>query len=434
MTRPNVLVVCADDLGYGDLGCYGSDIPTPNLDRLATESVRLTDWHANGPICSPTRASLLTGKYPQRAGMPGNGPEGHPATDPDDGLPTDQSMLATLLGDAGYRTGAFGKWHLGMTDDDDPLAAGFEEFFGIRSGCVDYYSHLQVWLQSHGIPPYHDLWDDRTEIRRNGAYLPHLITERAREFIDGETPFFAYVAYNTPHYPLHFPPRYADRVSHLEGERARHGAMVSVLDEGIGRLLDGLEDANVDEETIVVFTSDHGPSREIRNHLDGSTRPYRGGSAGQYRGHKFSLFEGGIRIPGIVRYPSEIDGGWTSGELGTTMDLLPTVADYCGIDLPEDCDGHSLRPVLSAGATTPHDRVYWEFRDQAAVRDGDWKLVVDGIEIPPDADTDVFESVDGPHLTNLSEDPGERTDLTDEHPRRATDLASDLREWQTSVG
>ena len=429
MARPNVLLVVADDLGYGDLGCYGGDIPTPNLDRLADDGGRLTDWHANGPICSPTRASLLTGKYPQHAGMSSNGPEGHPSTDPAEGLPTDRPTLPALLGEVGYRTGAFGKWHLGMTDDDDPIAHGFDEFFGVRSGCVDYFSHLQVWLQAHGHPPYHDLWDGREEIRRDGAYLPHRITERACEFVGGETPFFAYVAYNAPHYPLHAPPEYDDRLTHLAGERRRYGALVSVLDEGVGQLLDALESEGVADETLVVFTSDHGPSREVRNHLDGAETPFRGGSAGPFRGHKFSLFEGGIRIPGIVAYPGETEGGAVNDELATTMDVLPTVLDYCDIDPPEDCDGESLRGLLTDDDPSPHDRVYWAFRDQAAVRAGDWKLVLDGEEIPPDATTAQFRTVEGAHLANLADDPGESTNLADARPGRRADLEEDLQRW-----
>ncbi|MFB6151188.1 MAG: sulfatase [Haloarculaceae archaeon] len=445
MAPPNVLLVAADDLGYGDLGCYGAEYATPNLDRLAGEGIRLTDWHANGPICSPTRASLLTGKYPHRAGVPANAPQGRPETDPDLGLPTDQPTLPSVLSAAGYRTGAFGKWHLGMTDRDDPLAHGFDEHVGFRSGCVDYYSHVMYWVQSHGTPPYHDLWDGRTEIRRDGEYLTDLVTDRAVEFLragdDRSDPFFAYVAYSAPHYPLQAPAEYFERFPDLAGDRRTHAAMVATLDDAVGRLLDALDGASVADETLVVFTSDHGPSREVRNHLDGANRPYRGGSAGPFRGGKFSLFEGGTRIPGIVRYPAELPAGETSAGLALTMDVLPTVLDFAGLSVTDGganegsdpgFDGESLRSLL-AGGESPHDRAFWAFDDQLAVREGDRKLVVDGLEVPPDADERGFERVAGPHLADLAADPAESTNLAGSEPETVERLTDAGRTWLDSV-
>jgi len=182
MPEPNVVVVCCDDLGYGDLGCYDADYATPNVDRLAADGVRFTDWHSNAAVCSPSRASLLTGLYPQGAGVPDNVPSDRPEADPPLGLPPEETTLADLLSGVGYETGAFGKWHLGMTERDDPIAHGFDEHFGFRSGCVDYYSHTMMWLQGNGVPPYHDLWDDREEVWHDGEYLTHLITDRAVGF------------------------------------------------------------------------------------------------------------------------------------------------------------------------------------------------------------------------------------------------------------
>ncbi|WP_276256564.1 sulfatase family protein [Halomontanus rarus] len=431
MPDPNVLVICCDDLGYGDLGCYGAEYETPNIDRLAADGVRFTDWHSNAPVCSPSRASLLTGRYPQHAGLPGNAPPGRPETDPDLGLSPDQPTIAEALSDAGYHTGAFGKWHLGMTDRDNPLAHGFDECFGFRSGCVDYYSHIMVWAQGGDIPPYHDLWNGREEVWHDGEYLTHQITERTVEFVlDTEAPFFGYVAYNAPHYPMHAPREYFERFSHLEGERRTHAAMIAAVDDGVGEILAALEAEGIAEETLVIFTSDHGPSREVRNHLDGSLEPYEGGSTGGHRGHKFSLFEGGIRIPGIVRYPAAFDGDRVCDELVLSMDVLPTILTYCSVEDPHARDGESLRDVLDDDAATPHDRVYWAFNEQCAVRDGDWKLVLDGRK----ADLDGGDSTPAPAaeevvLANLADDPAETDNRADDEPQLVADLELDVRAW-----
>jgi arylsulfatase A-like enzyme len=427
MSDPNVLVVICDDLGYGDLGCYGAEYGTPNIDRIAGGGVRLTDWHGNAPVCSPTRASLLTGKYPQRVGVPANAPQGRPETVSNIGLEPEETTLADALSGAGYRCGAFGKWHLGSTERDDPLANGFDEWFGFLSGCVDYYSHTMVWQQSHGTPPYHDLWEGQEEVWHNGEYLTDLITDRAVAFIeDSPDPFFAYVAFNAPHYPMHAPAEYFDRFPDLSGDRRTQAAMVAALDDAVGDLLDTLEREGVGDETLIVFTSDHGPSREVRNHLDGSRDPYNGGKTGGFRGEKFSLFEGGIRVPGIVRYPDAFAGGRDCDELAATMDVFPTVLDYCGLSVPDDADGKSLRPVLEEDAETPHDRLYWAFGDQLAVRDGDWKLVVEGREV---GDDPVAR-----HLADLESDPGESTNRVDEHREFAGELGAAARQWADRVG
>jgi arylsulfatase A-like enzyme len=431
--RPNVVLICCDDLGYGDLGCYGAAYETPNVDALADDGIRLTDCHSNAPVCSPSRASLLTGRYPQRAGVPSNAPQGRPETNPETGLPPSERTLAAYLGDAGYRTGAFGKWHLGMTEEDGPNAHGFDEFFGFRSGCVDFYSHIMMWLQGNGVPPYHDLWENGEEVWRNGEYLTDLITERATEFLTEaaaeERPFFTYVAYNAPHYPLHAPEDYRERVRHLglDPERQAIAAMLQGVDDGVGAIVEVLEEAGVRENTVLLFTSDHGPSREIRNHLDGSRDPFEGGKTGGYRGEKFSLFEGGIRVPGIASYPGAIPRGETSDELVVGMDAVPTILDFCGVEpaATESFDGESLRGVLTEGESTPHDRVYWSSGEQLAVRDGDWKLTLDARENAGDPDEAV--------LADLDADPGESTNLVDEHPERADRLETAVRDWRATV-
>ncbi|WP_276256661.1 sulfatase family protein [Halomontanus rarus] len=439
MTRPNVLVILCDDLGYGDLGSYGAEYETTNLDRLAEEGVCFTDWHSNAPVCSPTRASLLTGRYPHAVGMPSNAPQGRPETDTEVGLDPEVATVADLLGDAGYRTAHVGKWHLGSGEMNAPRAHDFDESFGFRSGCVDYYSHTMMWLQGAGVPPYHDLWEDGEEVWRNGEYLTHLITDRTVEFVEeaagADEPFFGYVAYNAPHYPMHAPEEYFEQVAHLDDpERRRQAAMIAAVDDGIGKILDALERTGADEETLVIFSSDHGPSREVRNHLDSSREPYEGGHTGVFRGEKFSLFEGGIRVPGIVRYPDRIDGGRRCDELACTMDVLPTVLEYCGLTVPEAVDGHSLRRVLEEDAETPHDRVFWEAGGQLAVREGDWKLLIDPREVDHEEE-DASQAPVGssPFLANLADDPGETTNRAEDRPELRTALEAAVRHWEETV-
>lgn len=430
---PNVVVVVCDDLGYGDLGCYGAEYGTPNVDRLAAEGVRFTDWHSNAPVCSPSRASLLTGRYPRRAGVPGNVPYGRGEHSPGvAGLPPGEETLADVLSGAGYATGAVGKWHLGMVEADGPRNHGFDSFFGFRSGCVDYYSHTFMWGQHDGVAPYHDLFEDGEEVWHNGEYLTDLVTERSVEFVEEhageEEPFFLYTAYNTPHYPMHAPEEYFERFSELSDERQVQAAMVAGVDDGVGAILDALEREGVREDTVVVFTSDHGPSREVRNHLDGSEDPYYGGSTGGFRGQKFSLFEGGIRVPGIVAYPAEVEPGECEA-FALNMDVLPTVCDLCGVDAPDGLDGEPVTHLLAGEGGAPHGEVYWEQGDQLAARRGDWKLVLNGAG--PEVDPD--EPADPVHLSNLAEDPGEVVNVADEHPALADDLAEAARAWQADL-
>jgi arylsulfatase A-like enzyme len=431
--RPNVVVVCCDDLGYGDLSCYGAEYDTPNVDSLADDGVRFTDWHSNAPVCSPSRASLLTGQYPAEVGVPGNAASARgPDREVETGLDPEATTVADAFSAAGYDTAAFGKWHLGMRTEDGPNANGFDRFFGFRSGCIDYYSHTFIWRQHDGQPPYHDLWADGEEVWRNGEYFTDMVTEEATGYVEqqaGDDPFFMYVAYNAPHYPMHAPPEYFERFDHLEGDRRVQAAMVATIDDSVGAILDELRSAGAYEDTVVVFTSDHGPSREVRNHLDGSEEPYTGGSTGGHRGQKFSVLEGGIRVPGIVSYPAELDQG-ESDAFAVSMDVFPTLCDIAGIECPVETAGSSLADTLGGGGS-PHadERVFWTQGDQLAVRDGDWKLVLDGGGVGPDAATDV----DPVHLSNLADDPGETTNLAEDRPELAEELSAAARAWGERV-
>ncbi|MCC2686667.1 MAG: sulfatase, partial [Paenibacillaceae bacterium] len=293
MDKPNLIIIYCDDLGYGDLGCYGSEhVKTPHLDRLAADGVRFTNWYSNSPVCSPSRAALLTGKYPRKTGV-SNILGGKRGTK---GLSGREVTLAEALKPLGYKTAIFGKWHLGSELDTKPNARGFDEFFGFHAGCVDYYSHIFYWGQGGGVNPVHDLWHNGEEVWKNGEYLTEAVTGKAAHFIEqnaGE-PFFMYVPYNAPHYPMHAPQQYMDRFAHLPWDRQVMAAMIAAVDDGVGEIVSALKRIGKYENTVIFFSSDNGPSTESRNWLDGTEDKYYGGSAGIFRGHKFSLFEGGI--------------------------------------------------------------------------------------------------------------------------------------------
>ena len=297
----NFIVFLTDDQGYGDLSCMGcSDFQTPNLDRMADEGARFTSWYSNSPVCSPSRAALLTGRYPGNAGVRQILAGHRTASGLPMGIPTIGSALQTL----GYKTFMTGKWHLGLHPDSRPNAQGFDHWYGFMAGCIDYYSHIFYWGSNRGGPgqnPTHDLWEDNKEIWDNGSYFTEMITKKAVEYIrkahSENVPFFLYVPYNAPHYPMHAPKEYMERFANLPWDRQIMAAMLSAVDDSIGEILREVKQLGLAETTCSFFTSDNGPSRESRNWLDGNLDPYYGGISGGLKGHKFSLYEGGIRLP-----------------------------------------------------------------------------------------------------------------------------------------
>ncbi|MFC4137864.1 MULTISPECIES: sulfatase-like hydrolase/transferase [unclassified Microbacterium] len=422
MTRPNVVVIYADDLGYGDIGCFGSeDIRTPHLDRLAARGVRMTDWYSNSPVCSPSRASLLTGRHPVHAGVQEilGGKRGTP------GLP-EQPTLASRLRDVGYRTGIFGKWHLGTGSGYRPMDRGFEHHFGFLAGCVDYYSHIFYWGQ--GLNPVHDLWDDGREVYDNGRYLTEVIAEKAASFIssaEGE-PFFCYVPFNAPHYPMHAPAEYVDRFPDLPDDRRIMAAMISAMDDGVGRILDALDSAGVTDDTIVFFSSDNGPSTESRNWLNGEEISYEGGSTGGLRGNKGSLFEGGIRVPAIFSWPAGLPQGVSFSEPSAMMDVLPTVLEAAGLPAAAGVDGQSVLESLR-GADAAERTLFWEYGPQLAARRGRFKLTLAARE-HLGGPFDPASSI----LVDLGADPAETTDVSAQHPEMVASLRAELMAWAES--
>ncbi|MBO1514126.1 sulfatase-like hydrolase/transferase [Metabacillus bambusae] len=427
MGKPNFIIFYADDLGYGDLGCYGSDsIKTPNLDELAESGVRFTDWYSNSPVCSPSRASLMTGRYPASCGVSQilGGKRGT------SGLSSDHVTLAKRLKSDGYKTGLFGKWHLGVSKESSPNTHGFDEFFGILAGCVDYYSHIFYWEQGNGVNPVHDLWENEDEVWHNGEYLTELITEKAVKFIEKteDEPFFLYVPYNAPHYPMHAPKEFLERYPELPPDRKIMAAMISAMDDGIGSIIKTLKDLNKYEDTVIFFSSDNGPSTESRNFLDGTEDLYYGGSTGKFRGHKASLFEGGIREPAILSYPSLISNGQICNGVGVMMDIVPTFLDIAGVEIPEDhlLDGKSILNMVTKNQQSPHEYICWEYNGQFAIRKESWKLVRNGMLDFSRKQPDKI------HLSNLRDDPGERTNLINEYPEIVNDLQKELDNWITS--
>jgi arylsulfatase A-like enzyme len=437
MKQPNVIVILTDDLGYGDLSCMGAtDFHTPHLDQVAAEGVRFTDWYSNSPVCSPSRAALLSGRYPGNAGVRSI-LAGHRTAK---GLPPTVPTLATALKRLNYNTAMFGKWHLGVLPECRPNAHGFDEFYGHLAGCIDYFSHIYYWQMNHagpGVNPVHDLWHNDRETFENGEYFTDLIAVKSVEYIrehaGDNRPFFLYMPFNAPHYPMHAPKKYVDRFPHLPPDRRIMAAMISAVDDAVGSVVAELKRQQVYDNTLIYFQSDNGPSRESRNWLDGRLDPYYGGTTGGLKGHKFSLFEGGIRSPGIISCPSRIPGGKVlsgSAGIGAAMDIFPTVLRLCGGDPSEyELDGSDLMPLLlgrepSHYSNTP---IYWEMDKQTAVRRGKWKLVLNGVLVegttPGDA---VF-------LADVEADRAERVNLKDSHPEIVRELTSLALDWRAKV-
>lgn len=412
--QPNVLLIYTDDQGTIDLNCYGAeDLITPNLDGLAAGGVRFTQMYAPSAICSSSRAGLMTGRFPARAGVPGNVSSSHGVA----GMPASEITIAEMLHEAGYATGHIGKWHLGYTPETMPNGQGYEYSFGHMGGCIDNYSHYFYW---NG-PNRHDLWRNGTEVWEEGRFFPDLMVEECCRFVEAHAkqPFFLYWAINVPHYPLQGTAVWRERYTHLEAPRRMYAEFVSTMDERVGLVLDKLDALGLRENTLVIVQSDHGHSTEERAF-------FGGGNAGPYRGAKGCLFEGGIRIPSIVSLPGVIPAGEVREQLVTGCDWFPTIAGFTGAPLPDThLDGASIRDViLSDDAASPHDSFLWLLgrgaNAQWAVREGDWKLLGNPRDTSHQGE---LTERDRLFLANLADDPGETTNLAGERE----DIVSRLR-------
>ncbi len=414
--KPNVLIIYTDDQGAIDLNCFGAnDLVTPHMDQLVKSGIKFTRFYG-APICSPSRAGLLTGKTPQRAGVPGN----VSSLSEEAGMPSAQYTLAEMFKDAGYRTGHIGKWHLGHGKDKQPNAQGFDYSFGHFVGCIDNYSHFFYWAG----PNRHDLYRNGKEVFYPGEFFPDLMVREASSFLEKNKnePFFMYFALNTPHYPYQGSPEWLEyyREKGVAYPRDLYAAFLSTQDEKIGELIQKLEELGLYENTIVVFQSDNGYSTEERAH-------FGGGSAGILRGNKFSLFEGGIRVPASISWPARLKSGQVRDQVAVNGDWMPTLAELCGIDLDTgDLDGKSLVPVIEdTNAESRHaDGFCWENGSHWAARKGDWKLLGNPFILG-----EKFAPEDSLFLVNLSTDPGEKDNLARKHPEKVKALKAQYQKW-----
>jgi arylsulfatase A-like enzyme len=410
--RPNVVLIITDDVGYGDIGSYGApDIRTPNIDSLAKNGTRLTDFYA-APNCSPTRAALISGRYQQRYRIEAplgasNGPAG------EQGLPATGRSLPQLLKNNGYRTGLVGKWHLGYKKEFSPGAHGFDYFFGLKSGLIDYYQHTDSTGQ-------HDLWENDQPAHDKG-YSTDLFTERSVKFIEANAgqPFFLEVAFNAAHWPFQVPdqpsiaPNNARFVQPQEdpaNTRRDYAAILERADRGVGEILAALERRGLTRNTLVIYTQDNGGEWLSRN-------------APLFH-RKNTVWEGGIRVPAIFKWPGRIPAGRTSSQVGSVMDFAATILAITNSPVPPDArlEGMNLMPLLQPGTTaaerTLFFRVTQQARRQRAVRQGDWKLLLDA---------------GAPMLFNLSNDIGERNDLASQRSDIVRKLFPLIGKWEQDV-
>jgi arylsulfatase A-like enzyme len=423
--RPNFILIVADDLGCHDLGCLGAaDLKTPHIDALAASGARFVNWYSNAPVCAPARSSILTGRYPIHAGVPGNGRE----------LTQAQKTIATLLKPQGYATAAIGKWHLGDTPQSDPNAHGFDYYYGFHSGCVDFYSHRFYWGKD--VVNYHDLWRNRTEVFDDGQYLTERIAAEAKQFIAQHkaNPFFMYVAFNAPHYPMHAPREYIERFATLPPERRTYAAMIAAVDDAVGQVVRTLREQHRLEDTLIFVTADNGASREPRAGLD--QKPATAGNNAPFRGNKFSAFDGGMHVPMIQHWPGVIPKAKVVSQVGSHLDILPTICKAAGVALPADrtYDGADSLPLSVLGAPSPHQALFWSQYGQTAVRRGSWKLVKNGRDYEgTPAGNQPLTGEDAVFLSNLDEDPEESRNLRRRYPQVVDELDTLLARWLQDV-
>jgi arylsulfatase A-like enzyme len=411
---PNIVLIVADDMGYGDVGYQGGkDIPTPNIDALAKSGIRFTDAYVSGPYCSPTRAGLLTGRYPQRFGHEFNigGREIHP----DAGLPADQLTLADRLRAAGYRTALFGKWHLGTAERFHPLRRGFDEFYGFLGGGHSYLSGpMSEGKSTVPLTPY----------------LTDVLANRAVDFIrrHKSQPFFLYLAFNAVHVPMEATDKYLARFRHIADETRRtYAAMLSAMDDGIGQTLAELRAQGLEEKTLIVFFSDNGgPTTQAG---------INGSSNAPLRGSKRQTWEGGIRVPFLASWKGQLPANTTYSQPIIQLDIAPTVlaASRIPLDPNASFDGVNLLPFLTDRITgAPHAALFWRLGAMMAIRKGDWKLVKMHSR-PYEGNPEELSNLEGAQLYNLKDDLGEGHDISGAHPAKVRELAEEWQRWNRQL-
>lgn len=408
--KPNFIIILADDLGYGDISCYGNTkINTPNLDQMSREGVLFLDFHSNGAVCSPTRASLLTGKYQQRTGITGviTAKEHRKV-----GLALSEVTIAEALKKEGYVTGIFGKWHLGYAPKYNPVNQGFDEYIGYVSGNVDYQSHVDQEGNAD--------WWKADKLKNEKGYSTDLISRNAIDFIvrQQKKPFLLYIAHEAPHSPYQNRNSKADRypgtingidfptIGSEKDVRTIYKDMVEILDESVGETMKTLKRLGLYENTIVLFFSDNGAVSF--------------GSNGVLRGYKGSVWEGGHRVPAIIQWPGHIKSGWISQETVLTMDIFPTLLDLAGFKGSNQIDGASMAAHLLYQKSMVPRTVFWQHGNQYAVRKDKWKLVGTGINAKPE-------------LYNIVLDLEEKYNVADDYPDLINELQMEYKKWESKV-
>ena len=401
---PNIVLLFADDLGYGDLGAFGSPtIRTPQLDRLAAEGLRMTSFYS-APSCVPARTQLLLGRYPSRVRV------GRTSVGGDGGMPSELTTLAQGLKTAGYRTAMAGKWHLGYAKPEFlPVGKGFDSWFGLPYSNDMIRPWVQtdepLWLYRGAEPVEHPVDQDQLTMRYTQE-----VASVIRE--DSSGPFFAYLAYSMPHLPLRTAGRFRGR-----SRAGLYGDVIEAIDWSVGAILEELEQSGKADETIVIFTSDNGPWLNLPDRmLSGGVEPWHAGSPGPLRGAKHTTYEGGVRVPFIVRWPGTVPAGAVTAEMGATLDVYATLLAAAGVALPEGCDGHDLTGLWSGktGQSPRRAFLYHRGRSVQGVRVGPWKL----------------RTVDGDELFQLDLDPSERYNVAADNPQIVAELRRRIEQFQ----
>ena len=403
MPKPNIIIILADDMGYGDSSVYDGWIETPYMEQMAREGLKFTDFHSSGHVCSPTRAGLLTGRYQQRAGISTVVFANPDTPERYTGLYPSEITWPRVLKEEGYTSAIFGKWHLGYYKNFNPIHHGFDRFRGYVSGNVDYISHYDGEDQ-------YDWWEGLEHIEEEG-YTTHLINKHSVQFIKDhkDTPFCLYVAHEAVHTPLQGPDDPPIRGPHKEDftpedAKETYRQMMKAMDDNLGEIMATLQEEGIAENTFVFFFSDNGGTRQ------------EPASNAPLRGHKSTVWEGGHRVPAIAWWPGTIAPGTVTDQLSISIDLFPTMCELTGATVPDNhFDGVSLKPLLLGNDNLGSRQLHW---NGLAMRDDNYKLVIDN---------------DTPYLFDLDQDIGENTDISSQHPKRVENMLAAVETWKTDV-